>query len=290
LKQLRVANENIYESNAQILEGIDPASIVPIIDRVVVRDVKDAEKVGLLYIPMTAQARGIGGRTGNKRMGVVVAVGRGDAWTERLTDGGTRVLRTKLPERAKMTVKVGDLVAWDQRREAEFYVKDERFAIVHEEQSIFGIIETSPGGKMEFRPLYDRILVKRAPEAEKIGNIVIPDDAKEKPQMGLVVAAGNGHRDVNGHMIPLDVKVGDQILFGKHAGSDITIDGVEYVVMREQESFGVHGACQHEAKIQSSVFEWCGRCGALRHPKSDTWAFPGADDDKIARIQTGQSA
>ena len=137
---------------------------------------------------------------------------------------------------------------------------------------------------MEFRPLYERILVKRAPEAEKIGNIVIPDDAKEKPQMGTVIATGDGRRDVNGDLIPLDVKVGDRILFGKFAGSDITIDGETFVVMKEEECFGVTGACEHfNVKKWTTTagrkMEWCTRCGSLETAKG--WEVPGRVHDGI---------
>ncbi len=93
---------------------------------------------------------------------------------------------------------------------------------------------------MKIRPLYDRIVVKRLEEEEtKIGGLYIPDSAKEKPQQGEVVSVGNGKRGDDGKPIPLDVKAGDRILFGKYSGSDIKIDGVEYLIMREDEVLGV---------------------------------------------------
>jgi chaperonin GroES len=93
---------------------------------------------------------------------------------------------------------------------------------------------------MKLRPLHDRILVERLEENEqKKGGIIIPDSAKEKPQRGTVVAVGNGKRLENGDITPLDVKAGDQILFGKYGGSEVTIDGTEYLILREDEVLAV---------------------------------------------------
>jgi chaperonin GroES len=93
---------------------------------------------------------------------------------------------------------------------------------------------------MDIRPLYDRIVVKRIEEEETVlGGIIIPDTAKEKPQQGEVVAVGKGKRLEDGKVVPLDVTVGDRILFGKYSGSDIKLDGNEYLIMREDEVLGV---------------------------------------------------
>jgi chaperonin GroES len=93
---------------------------------------------------------------------------------------------------------------------------------------------------MHIRPLYDRIVVKRIEEKEtKVGGLFIPDSAKEKPQEGEVVAVGQGKRNDEGKLIPLDVKAGDRILFGKYSGSDIKVDGNEYMIMREDEVLGI---------------------------------------------------
>ena len=94
---------------------------------------------------------------------------------------------------------------------------------------------------MKIRPLYDRIVVKRIEEtAEKTASgLFIPDSAKEKPQEGEVIAVGQGKRADDGKLIPLDVKPGDRILFGKYSGSDIKMDGEEYLIMREDEVLGV---------------------------------------------------
>ncbi|MGD1094559.1 MAG: co-chaperone GroES [Bryobacteraceae bacterium] len=89
---------------------------------------------------------------------------------------------------------------------------------------------------MDIRPLHDRIVVKRIEEEEsKIGGLFIPDSAKEKPQQGEVIAVGKGKKTDEGKLIPLDVQVGDRILFGKYSGSDVKLDGNEYMIMREDE-------------------------------------------------------
>jgi chaperonin GroES len=93
---------------------------------------------------------------------------------------------------------------------------------------------------MDIRPLHDRVVVKRIEESETMqGGLYIPDSAKEKPQQGEVVAVGNGKRTEEGKQLPMDVKVGDRILFGKYSGSDIKLDGTEYLIMREDEILGV---------------------------------------------------
>ena len=95
---------------------------------------------------------------------------------------------------------------------------------------------------MKIRPLHDRILVERLEEKEvKKGGIIIPDTAKEKPQEGKVIAVGNGKILENGTKVPLDVKAGDKILFGKYSGTDIKIDGKEYLILREDEVLAVVG-------------------------------------------------
>ena len=94
---------------------------------------------------------------------------------------------------------------------------------------------------MKIRPLQDRVLVKRLEEAvEKTkGGIIIPDTAKEKPQQGKVIAVGKGKVNDDGKVTPLDVKVGDKILFGKYSGSEIKLDGEEHLIMREEDILGV---------------------------------------------------
>src|SRR5262245_39249710 len=94
---------------------------------------------------------------------------------------------------------------------------------------------------MKIRPLQDRVIVKRLEEeAEKTkGGIIIPDTAKEKPQQGKVIAVGKGKVNDDGKVVPLDVKVGDTILFGKYSGSEIKLDGEEHLLMREEDMLGV---------------------------------------------------
>jgi len=94
---------------------------------------------------------------------------------------------------------------------------------------------------MPVRPLHDRILVKRAEETEQKSSagIIIPDTAKEKPQRGTVVAVGEGKKDDNGKRISVDVKEGDEVLFGKYAGTEVKIEGEEYLIMHETDILGV---------------------------------------------------
>ena len=93
---------------------------------------------------------------------------------------------------------------------------------------------------MDIRPLHDRIIVRRHADGEQnSGGIIIPDTAKEKPQRGTVIAAGNGTVRDGGTRVPLDVKTGDLILFGKYSGQEVKIDGNEYLMMREEEILGV---------------------------------------------------
>jgi chaperonin GroES len=91
-----------------------------------------------------------------------------------------------------------------------------------------------------FRPLHDRVVVKRVKEEEKTkGGIIIPDTAQEKPQEGEVIAVGPGARDEDGERVPLDVKVGDRILFGKWSGTEVKIDGEELLIMKESDIMGI---------------------------------------------------
>jgi chaperonin GroES len=93
---------------------------------------------------------------------------------------------------------------------------------------------------MNMRPLHDRVIVHRLDEGEQqFGGIIIPDTAKEKPQQGTIIAAGNGKADGGGKRVRLDVKAGDRILFGKYAGQEIKIDGQEYFIMREDDVLAV---------------------------------------------------
>ena len=93
---------------------------------------------------------------------------------------------------------------------------------------------------MKFRPLHDRVVVRRVDAEEKTkGGIIIPDTAKEKPQDGEIVAAGPGARDESGKLVPLDVKAGDRILFGKWSGTEVKIDGEDLIIMKESDVMGV---------------------------------------------------
>ena len=103
---------------------------------------------------------------------------------------------------------------------------------------------------MEFRPLHDRVVVKRIEAEEKTaGGIIIPDTAKEKPYQGEVIAVGPGGREETGKLIPIDVQVGDRVLFGKWSGTEVTIDGQEFLIMKESDIMGIidHPAAKKKA-------------------------------------------
>ena len=102
---------------------------------------------------------------------------------------------------------------------------------------------------MKIRPLQDRILVSRVEEEEKTaGGIIIPDSAKEKPQEGIVIATGKGKVRDDGKITPLDVAEGDRVLFGKYGGSDVTLDGEDYTILREDDILAVVGSAKSKAK------------------------------------------
>jgi chaperonin GroES len=104
---------------------------------------------------------------------------------------------------------------------------------------------------MKFRPLHDRIVIKRIEaEAKSAGGILIPDSAQEKPQQGEVIAVGPGGRDESGKLIPIDVKAGDRVLFGKWSGTEVKIDDVEYLIMKESDVMGV--MIQSEARKKAA--------------------------------------
>jgi len=102
---------------------------------------------------------------------------------------------------------------------------------------------------MKFRPLHDRVVVKRIDAEEKsAGGIIIPDSAREKPSQGEIIAVGPGGRDEAGKLVPLDVQVGNRVLFGKWSGTEVKIDGVEYLIMKESDIMGVLEETQSKKK------------------------------------------
>jgi len=102
---------------------------------------------------------------------------------------------------------------------------------------------------MKFRPLHDRVVVKRIDAEEKsAGGIIIPDSAREKPSQGEIIAVGPGGRDEAGKLVPLDVQVGNRVLFGKWSGTEVKIDGVEYLIIKESDIMGVLEETQTKKK------------------------------------------
>ena len=102
------------------------------------------------------------------------------------------------------------------------------------------VVQRFMGDTMKFRPLHDRVVVKRSDAEDKTaGGIIIPDTAKEKPSQGEIVAVGPGGRDENGKLIPIDLKTGDTVLFGKWSGTEVKIDGQDLLIMKESDIMGV---------------------------------------------------
>src|SRR5213595_3627915 len=113
---------------------------------------------------------------------------------------------------------------------------------------------------MKFRPLHDRVVVKRIdPEEKTAGGIIIPDTAKEKPSQGEVTAVGPGGRDEAGKLVPIDIKSGDRVLFGKWSGTEVKLDGEELLIMKESEIMGVILRARKEPKCRCRVNPTSGR-------------------------------
>src|SRR2546428_13160002 len=118
---------------------------------------------------------------------------------------------------------------------------------------------------MDIRPLHDRIIVRRLEEGEqKVGGIIIPDTAKEKPQQGKVIATGNGKVKDDGKRVPLDVKAGDLILFGKYTSQEVKLDGEEYLILREDEVLAVSSKVTSKSASTSSPERSRSRCAGSR--------------------------
>src|ERR1700692_2679455 len=121
-----------------------------------------------------------------------------------------------------------------------FVVSSARQSLVSRRSTAMATATATASSATSFTPLHDRILVRRVDETESIrGGIIIPDSAKEKPQEGEAVSVGKGKSNDEGKVFPLDVKPGDRILFGKYSGTEIKIDGEEFLIMREEEVIGI---------------------------------------------------
>ena len=233
---VKVAETLFYNPYLRI--GMKPEAIEPLFDRVLLKDIPDEELLNGLFRP---QGSSVGmGKNGLLRQAIVVAVGPGDKQFERMVKTSAKMARLKVSPwrgremgwRTDVLVEVGQRILLDRRREAEVYIDGTRFSLVYSHQACLGVLEGEP---MKLRPLYDRIVVKRD-EAEKIaGGLYIPENAEQKPQRGEVLAVGTGKRCDDGTMIPLDLEVGDSVLFGKMSGAEVLIEGKQFLIMREDE-------------------------------------------------------
>jgi len=191
----------------------------PLHDRVLVRRIELAEKTaGGIIIPDTAKEKPMEGE--------IVAVGSG----ARGEDGKIQPL----------DVKKGDRILFGKWSGTEIKLDGEEL-IIMKESDVMGVIDNNlRSDPMKFRPLHDRVVVRRLDAEEKsAGGIIIPDTAKEKPMEGEVIAVGPGARNEQGHIVALDVKAGDRILFGKWSGTEIKLDGEELLIMKESDIMGI---------------------------------------------------
>lgn len=265
---------SIFESRSQVMELIDPATVKPVWDRVLLRDVEDQDKIGSIWIPETAAERGVG-KGGNLRLGIVVSTGRGDKFIEEgvMAENGLPKRHQLGPCRACQGLKtthydvvnhswdntqefpcnvcqgdgmarwpmycsVGDTVIYDRRKECEIYFYGQRHTLIHEEQSVFAVIMER---NQQAQPIYDRILVRRIADnlGKTPGGLYIPDSSQEPPQEGMVMRVGVGKRLRNGKLMQLDVQPGQRIVFGKYAGAEVSLQGEKLLIMQESEVFGI---------------------------------------------------
>lgn len=231
MSRVSTVRKDIFDEVSQYLKGINPKRIRPIYDRVLVQDLpEDDSRRGSLWIPENCRD------LTQIRRGVVIAAGLGDCYSEHGIDKRTRqVIRKPREKRLPMSVRPGDRVLYNRRREAEFFIDGERYSLIHEEQSCLALLREE-----KVLPLGDRLIIKRdASIRNRQGVLYLPGTAVEKNQEGIVISVGPGKFSSSGERIPVDVRLGDRVLFGKKAGSDVKIKGQEHLIMSEREILAV---------------------------------------------------
>lgn len=257
-----------FDETSQWMNHVDPASIRLHGDRVLLQDLPGSERVGSIWLPGVCQDQEI------LRWGIVIAVGPGDNCIEYVADqykmdsDGRPYLkrrsvkckacggRGKRPHREygvplrcwtcggngigrlPMSVKPGDRVLYSQRQEAEIWVNGTKYAMVHCEQAIYGV---ATGGTVA--PLLDRLLVNRDAIRQRTdsGLLFLPPSSIEERPEGQVVSVGPGRLLLDGSRVPMEVKVGDHVMFSKYGGSDFKLGGDRFLVMCEADVLGVLG-------------------------------------------------
>ena len=233
MSRLSTVRESIFDEVSQRVDHIQPRKIRPIYDRVLVQDIpEDDSRRGSLWIPETCRDQS------TIRRGLVIAVGKGDKFLETGFDKMRKVVRKPVQNtrgRIPMSVRPGDTILYNRRREAEFFIQGERYSLIHEEQSAYALLLGD-----SVIPLRDRVVVKRAESSNTTrGGLYIPDAAIPKNQEGIVVLAGSGKWNFYGERVPMEVGVGDRVLFGKAAGSEFKMGGVEHIMLSEKELLAV---------------------------------------------------
>lgn len=233
MSRLSTIRKDIFDETSQWLKGINPKRIRPIYDRCLIQDQpEDDSRRGSLWIPESCRD------LTQIRCGLVISAGLGDKYSEHGIDPRTREVRRKpLEKRLPMSVEAGDRVLYNRRREAEFFINGNRYSLIHEEQSCFALLRGE-----SVLPLGERIIVRRdASIRNRQGVLYLPDSSVEKNQEGIVISLGPGRYSRKGERIPIDLKVGDRVLFGKKAGSDVKIQGKEHLIMSEKDVLAVLG-------------------------------------------------
>jgi chaperonin GroES len=229
---------NLFSSYQQRMDGIDPAKLRPLFDRIIVRDVPDEEFSPAGIVLSAAPSLGGVGKDGRMRLGDVIAVGRGDpykAWPER-----GKIRSRSYPNIAEMRVKPGDRCVIDRRKEGEIFIEGVRYTICSEYQAVYGrMVYSLRANLLEFECLYDRVLIE--PVKIQSGIVLRPATARQEQfREGIVRAAGQGERGFDGRIHPLSVKPGNRVLFRAEGGGgaaraeEITLFGETLLIMREK--------------------------------------------------------
>lgn len=252
--------KSIFDTIEQRVDHVDPTSIKLAGDRCLLRDIPGTDRLGSIWLPEVCRDQE------RLRQAEVVAVGPGDVVLEAPVDqtnydadGYVRLKRRRVKcwrckgeafegrpfgcaacegtgyGRLPMDVQPGQRVLYSRRLESEIFINGNRYSMAHAEQAIFAILSTSGS-----EPLRDRIVVSRDAVHQKTdGGLYIPQGAQEERSEGLVLAVGPGRFMDDGSRIPLDVQVGDHVVFGDGCGSDFTIKGERLLVMKEKDVLGV---------------------------------------------------
>lgn len=237
---------SIYESTAQRLDHVDPKSIRLQRDRCLIQDIPDADRIGSIWVPEVAKG------LEQLRQGIIIAIGPGDNCIETVadqrrtrSDGGVPLRGQSCDHstgRMPMSVGPGDLVLYNRRDESEIFIDGTTFDLVYEEQSILLRLRHPHESRTTPKPLRDRVLISQDAKPQKtLGGLYIPQNcAQERPE-GVVVAVGPGKLRIDGTFAGMEVKPGDNVVFREGGGASIKIKGERFLVMREDDIYGVLG-------------------------------------------------